>query len=183
MARHHSESLCSVNSEALRHVISGTLFNPPVKSIGQIRRERLQLLQRETGLTLSAISERLGRSKRDSTLSQVIAAAPDSKTGEPRQMGDKQARLLEQTFDKPMHWFDRDPDFDLLLAQIAVLQAQEPRHGYGAAWPFTTAYPRFAKLSPAMKAMIDQTIANTVAAWEADHAAPEAAAPTAPRNR
>ena len=142
-----------------------------MKSIGQIRRERLRELQAEKQLTLAAISIKLGRSSRDSTLSQILAGAPDSKTGEPRQMGDKQARALEEAFEKPTFWFDRDPDFDRLEQTVAVLRAHEPVRHYAGAWPFSIDPDRFTRISASLKRIIEQHIITVVESWEADHPA------------
>lgn len=113
-----------------------------MKVIAQIRRERLAQLVRETGLTYADISVRLGRSRRDATLSQIANAAKNTRTGRPRQMGDDQARALEAAFDKPQGWFDADPDLDARIggsqsAQSAAWAAREGTTAYTpAGWPF-----------------------------------------------
>lgn len=120
-------------SNVLHHEHSSTLLNRRMKTIGQIRRERLAILRRETGLSLADIGEQLGRSRRDATLSQIANSAPNTRTGKPRQMGDEQARALEIAFNKETGWFDNDPDLDALRFGHAF--AAEPAATY-TAWPF-----------------------------------------------
>lgn len=134
MGAHHSASLCVVNSEPLHHSAVLDASNGRMKLIAEIRRCRLGQIKDETGLSWAEISRQLGRTSRDSTLSQIWHRAPDSKTGRPRSMGDDQARALEQAFKKPEGWMDRDPDIDALEAQLAAsrgLQAGEPAAIYG----------------------------------------------------
>lgn len=103
-----------------------------MRTIGEIRRLRLRALLDEHAITVAELGARLGRTRRDSTLSQILNGAPDSKTGTPRQMGEAQARLIETKFDKPVGWMDRDPDFDALLlrAPSTALRAEEPGGRY-----------------------------------------------------
>jgi hypothetical protein len=89
----------------------------------------------ERALRLSDLNRLLDRPTRDSTLSQILNAAPDSKTGKPRQMGDEQARTLERLFDKPTGWMDRDPEFDELQRQLERAIREPAPAGYSA-WPF-----------------------------------------------
>jgi hypothetical protein len=119
-----------------------TLSNHAMKLIGEVRRQRLAILMAETGMSLTDVTVKLGRTRRDSTLSQIVNQAPDSKTGKPRQMGDPQARQIETTFGKPAGWMDRDPDFDSLERalsdahkQLAELQVAETPGVYRF-WPF-----------------------------------------------
>lgn len=90
-----------------------------MRTIGEIRRLRLLQLMQELGLNFAEMNDRLGRTRVDSTLSQVVQSAPNSRTRKPRQMGDAQARLIEATLGKPEGWMDRDPEFDALLAKAA----------------------------------------------------------------
>jgi hypothetical protein len=127
-----------------------------MKLIGEVRRQRLAMLMAETGLSITSFSVKLGRSRRDSTLSQIVHQAPDSKTGKPRQMGDPQARQIETIFGKPTGWMDRDPDFDQLeqalsdaRAQINELQVAEAPGVYRF-WPFPAlSLARVLRLPPA----------------------------------
>ncbi len=64
-------------------------------TIAEIRRARLEWLLEQQGLTPADLSRKLGRSSRDSTLSQIRKSAPDSRTGKPRAMGTNQARAIE----------------------------------------------------------------------------------------
>lgn len=131
-----------MDSVPLHQEVCKTLSNHAMKLIGEVRRQRLAMLMAETGLSFSDLSEKLGRSRRDSTLSQIAHQAPDSKTGKPRQMGDPQARLIEEKFSKPSGWMDRDPDFD--TAETALSEARKQLYELQAAetpgvyrfWPF-----------------------------------------------
>lgn len=105
--------------------------NARMKVISQIRRERLQMLLDESALSLAEMSVRLGRTARDATLSQILNKAPNTASGKERQMGDAQARKIEVEFGKPAGWLDRDPEFDAMLARVAVLKAAEPTAPYG----------------------------------------------------
>lgn len=107
-----------------------------MKTIGQIRRERLALLQDERKLSFAAINEHLGRSRRDGTLSQIANQAPNSKTGKPRQMGDEQARELETVFKLDVGWFDTDPFIDELLTRINRLESELVERDANGQWPF-----------------------------------------------
>lgn len=140
---HHSVSLCILDSGSLHQHMCKTLSNHAMKLIGEVRRQRLAMLMAETGLSFSDISEKLGRSRRDSTLSQLAHQAPDSKTGKPRQMGDPQARQIEATFGKPTGWMDRDPDFDTTETALAEARKQlselhvGEQPGVYRLWPFS----------------------------------------------
>jgi len=105
----------------------------PMKCIGQIRRERLHELQRSHGMTLAELNEKLGRDRRDATLSQVLNAAPITRTGRVRVMGSEQARSIEAAFGLDEGWLDTDPDFDRLQQRTNqdVKPAENP-----PAWPF-----------------------------------------------
>lgn len=154
--------LLKINSTTLHHMRSGLLSNQLMKLIGQIRRERLIVLQRETGLSYADINFKLGRSRRDGTLSQIANKAPNSRTGKPRQMGDEQARELETAFDKPEGWFDRDPDFDDLLNQHTLLIAAEKTGVYDT-WPFqSVSRERFMRLPEEEKRRIEALIEGQV---------------------
>ncbi|HYN27871.1 MAG TPA: hypothetical protein VES94_06200 [Burkholderiales bacterium] len=48
--------------------------------------------------TMAAVNRKLGRDVRDATLGQILIGSPNSKTGKPRQMGDKLARSIEEVF-------------------------------------------------------------------------------------
>ncbi|MDP9893213.1 hypothetical protein J2W32_001482 [Variovorax boronicumulans] len=76
-----------------------------MKTAAQIRRENLNLLQRESG-TLENVAARAGTSS--VYLSQVRHQTIDLKTNRPRQMGSSMARRLERAFDKPLGWMDAD---------------------------------------------------------------------------
>ncbi|GAA4400456.1 S24 family peptidase [Quisquiliibacterium transsilvanicum] len=104
-ATKHSAPLVFVNSAAPHHKRSGTLFNGGMKTVGEVRRENLGLLRDRYG-TWPALNIALGRSARDATLGQIWNRNPDSKTGRPRQMGDRLARAIEQCLELPEGWLD-----------------------------------------------------------------------------
>jgi hypothetical protein len=100
--------------------------NHGMKCIGEIRRQRLRALLDEKGLSLADLSEKLGRTRRDATLSQLLSAAPNTRTGRPREMGSDQARDIERVMGLPEGWMDRDPAYDEALAELSQLRAAEP---------------------------------------------------------
>jgi len=80
-----------------------------MKTVEEVRRLRLTLLKEEFG-TLVAINEKLGLDKRDSTLSQIVNSAKNSKTQKGKEMGSPLARRLEGACGKDVGWMDTDPD-------------------------------------------------------------------------
>lgn len=81
---------------------------PEMKTVEEVRRERLALLRKELG-TLVALNEKLGLNARDATLSQILNSAKNSRTGTAKQMGSKLARDLESACGKEVGWMDTDP--------------------------------------------------------------------------
>jgi hypothetical protein len=126
-----------------------------MKTIGEIRQARLKQFVTQTAMKFADINGALGRNRRDATLNQVVQAAPNTRTGKPRRMGDAQARLLENTFKLPEGWFDSDPDIHpdviaksadgkwIVMETKALASApplsQEQMPAYRAnGWPFDT---------------------------------------------
>lgn len=132
-----------------------------MKCIGDIRRERLAQLRDELGgISFADMNDKLGRNRRDATLSQVAAAAPNSASGRPRQMGDDQARAIETAFGKPAGWMDRDPDFERLLQQINAPQGASNVASY-VSWPFSSVRPEhWRTLTPEQKTAVEQLIVS-----------------------
>lgn len=125
-----------------------------MRVISEVRRLRLGMLRDEQSLSWADMSRKIGRSSRDSTLSQVWHRSPDSKTGRPRQMGDEQARALEAAFGKPLGWMDRDPELDELEARLVDVRAHEPSSTY-IPWPLDGVAPEdFFRLPDAARAQI-----------------------------
>lgn len=91
-----------------------------MKTVEEVRRERLLLLLKEYG-TLVAINEKIGLTKRDSTLSQIVNSAKNSRTGKGKEMGSPMARKLEAACGKAPGWMDTDPD---LLGGTAGLSSE-----------------------------------------------------------
>lgn len=106
-----SGALIYVNSAALSHVLSGALCNASMRTVEEVRRLRLAELVDELG-SYVALNSKLGRSVRDSTLSQVVNRSLGTKTKKPKVMGSAQARRIEKVCGKPVGWMDTDPDFD-----------------------------------------------------------------------
>jgi SOS-response transcriptional repressor LexA len=105
IGNHISESLTDVNSFSHIHHVSDLLFNGRMKTIGEIRRIRLEQLVQETkSKTLEEVSELSGASP--GYLSQVRNMLPDSKTGKPKEMGKAVAEKLRAGFQKPIGWMD-----------------------------------------------------------------------------
>lgn len=165
-AKHSTVPLMNA-STVLRHDAGVVLSNAWMKGIGQIRRERLALLLKETAATLADISEKLGRSRRDATLSQVANAAPNTRTGKARQMGDEQARAIERAFGKPTGWFDRDPYIDELEAQLAM-RVGEPLPTYGG-WPFSRVpMSRVLRLDSAARQRVEDALLGAILLVESE---------------
>jgi transcriptional regulator with XRE-family HTH domain len=83
------------------------LFNPRMKTIDQIRRERLHLLRKQSG-GVGKLAEKLGKSP--SQVSQWINASAHSGSGKPRIIGDDAAREIEEKFNLLPGWMDTDID-------------------------------------------------------------------------
>jgi hypothetical protein len=81
---------------------------PSMRTVEEIRVARLLQLRVEFG-TLSKLNELLQLDRRDSTLSQYINAAPNSRTGKAKMMGSPLARRLEAACSKEVGWMDNDP--------------------------------------------------------------------------
>lgn len=93
-------------------------------------------------MTLAELNEKLGRERRDATLSQILNGAPNTRTGRAREMGNDQARSIELAFGLEPGWLDMDPDFEQAQQKLAAaaeqpnaLRATEAHWPYNA-WPF-----------------------------------------------
>lgn len=146
----------------------------------EIRRLRLDALLRETGMTLADLNSRLGKPRLDSTLSQIRNQAPSS-TGQPRGMGDKIARSIEQATGKPTGWMDRDPDLDALQRRVEELESVARTTATPAAvyntWPFRRVDAGRVRALPAARLaeveatlLVAVTMAEQAAAAEASKA-------------
>jgi len=142
IAVQHSGALSIVNRAALRHAVSAELCNRRVKTVEEIRLERLRQLKDQFG-TLVKLNEALGLGARDSTLSQILNASEGSKTKKPKVMGSPMARRLEEACKKPRGWMDNDPD----------------------AWPFEgIAQEEFERLTERQKGEIEKAIKDEMKA-------------------
>lgn len=82
---------------------SVALLNMPMEIVTDIRHSNLLELIRRAGGT-GAFAERIGRDA--SQISQWATRAPDSKTGKPRNVGDRSARHIERALHLPAGWMD-----------------------------------------------------------------------------
>lgn len=112
-------------ANARRYVIAA------MKTVEEVRRERLQLLREEFG-SLSALNAKLELSARDSTLSQYLNQSKGTKTGTPKVMGSPMARRLEQACGKEVGWMDTDPQLEAAAAAYEAIAAQVMQQGAGA---------------------------------------------------
>lgn len=129
MAKHISSALSVSQRAALRHGISGALCNSGMKTVEQVRLERLRLLKEEFG-SWAKLNELIELPARDSTLSQIANGSPNSKTKKPKTMGSDLARRLEASCKKEEGWMDTDPD--LLRGRTVVLTPWAERVGASA---------------------------------------------------
>jgi hypothetical protein len=103
-----SAALSVVNSAALRHEISAALSNRRVKTVEEIRRDRLQQLVEDHG-SYAALNEKIGLERRDSTLNQIGKQSQNSKTKTPKTMGSPMARRIEAALKLEPGWMDNEP--------------------------------------------------------------------------
>lgn len=96
-----------------------------MKPIGEIRRENLGRLRDRYG-TWPALNVVLGRSGRDATLGQIWNRSPDSKSGRPRQMGDRLARDIESRLGLPSGWLDAPASPSEDPADVSPGRAEPP---------------------------------------------------------
>ena len=105
----HSAALIVVNSSALRHRPSAWLSNSRMKTVEEVRRARLAMLVKEFK-SYAELNEKLGRPRRDATLTQYANQSVGSKTAKRKGMGSATARLLESACKKEPGWMDTDPE-------------------------------------------------------------------------
>lgn len=107
-----------------------------MKTVEEVRRERLAQLRAEAG-SLVALNTKLGLNARDATLSQILNAAKNSRTGTPKQMGSKLARELELACGKEVGWMDTDPallerqmpqELQQLVSELEMMQERQRAH-------------------------------------------------------
>lgn len=89
----------------------------------EIRWQNLRKLVAHFG-SLAELNHQLHRERRDATLSQILNRSRDSKTGQPRQMGDKLARAIEAA----LGW--ERGRMDAPLAEPLFARAAEPVAAY-----------------------------------------------------
>lgn len=102
-----SLELMSVNSKPLIDEISGALNTPLMKTVEDVRREKLAVLIAEAGSQV-ALSEKID--KVPAQISQWLNASINSKTGKPRSMSHAIAREIEKSTGKPRGWMDQPID-------------------------------------------------------------------------
>lgn len=107
--KQYSESLNKSNSESHISNYSDLLFNGIMKTIDEIRRKNLSLAIKKVK-TAAALAAMTGSAA--AYLSQIKNAAPDSKTGTPKTMGDDLARRIESAIGESAGWMDQDHSED-----------------------------------------------------------------------
>lgn len=78
-----------------------------MRSVNDVRRENLIVL-RERFKTIAGLNLALGRSKTDSTISQIINGVKDTRSGNPKNLGDRLARDIETKLSLGYGWMDVD---------------------------------------------------------------------------
>lgn len=80
-----------------------------MRTIEEIRRLRLVEL-RDKYKGIAELNEARGKSRIDSTLTQIVNGSVGSKTGKPKTMGSELARSIEEDLKLERGWMDNDPD-------------------------------------------------------------------------
>jgi DNA-binding transcriptional ArsR family regulator len=88
-------------------IFSHALSNERMKTIDEVRRQRLAMLRDECD-GVGKLAERIGKSQ--SQVSQWLNASAHSETGKGRGMSDDICRDIENTLGKPRGWMDTDVD-------------------------------------------------------------------------
>jgi SOS-response transcriptional repressor LexA len=103
MTPEYSESLNIVNSESHISKFSDMLFNAPMETNDEVRRQNLLL-----AIGMAGSAAKLAELAKTSPayLSQIKNRTPDSKTGTPKTMGDDMARRIEAAIGMPYGWMD-----------------------------------------------------------------------------
>lgn len=78
-----------------------------MREVNKIRKENLEAL-RERYKTLSNLNVAIGKRKTDSTLSQILNGARDTRTGNVKNLGDRLARTIEEKLSLGRGWLDCD---------------------------------------------------------------------------
>lgn len=78
-----------------------------MRSVNDVRKENLIFL-RERYKTLANLNEAIGKKKTDSTLSQIINGAKDTRSGNIKNLGDRLARDIEAKLSLGYGWMDAD---------------------------------------------------------------------------
>lgn len=80
-----------------------------MRTVEEVRRIRLAVLAKEIG-SYASINDKMGRTRTDSSLSQIANASKNSKGGTSKTMGSQTAREIELACGKERGWMDTDPD-------------------------------------------------------------------------
>lgn len=78
-----------------------------MRSVNDVRKENLIVL-RERFKTLANLNLAIGKKKTDSTLSQIINGAKDTRSGNVKNLGDRLAREMETKLSLGYGWMDAD---------------------------------------------------------------------------
>lgn len=99
-----SVALNSLSSASLIYSNLADRYSVQMETISEIRVAKLRTLIDEYG-GIKKFCEKIERS--EAQVYQWLNAAPDSKSGRPRSMGNKSARYIEDKCDKPEGWMDQ----------------------------------------------------------------------------
>ncbi|MGI4846189.1 MAG: S24 family peptidase [Janthinobacterium lividum] len=128
----YSESLNYVNSESHISNFSEMLFNAPMQTNDEVRRQNLVLAIERAG-SAAKLAELAKTSA--AYLSQIKNRTPDSKSGTPKTMGDDMARRIEAAIGEQAGWMDvdhREPFQPGELDELLALAALNPRRVHAA---------------------------------------------------
>ena len=88
-----------------------------MRSVNDVRKENLIVL-RERFKTLANLNLAIGKKKTDSTLSQIINGAKDTRSGNVKNLGDRLAREMETKLSLGYGWMDADHGNEIGRAHV-----------------------------------------------------------------
>lgn len=124
-----------------------------MKTIEEISVEALRSLIKQFGSTV-ALNRSLGRNERDSTFSQILNAAPNSKSGKPKTMGSDLAREIESSLSLERGWMDNSWNCSDVINQ--KVESVKPT------WPFSVSYSNYLALSRAARKRLNDKVVDFI---------------------
>jgi hypothetical protein len=104
-----SAAVTAVNTAPLIHEVSGLVSNATMKTIDEIRHANLLALIEQAGGEKAGPAALAAKYACDeSYIKQLRAQYKDSKSGTPKEIGNKTARRLEDCMEKERGWMDND---------------------------------------------------------------------------